>query len=176
MLDPGTRSYDIEALAEVHLNRRLRPSADYLGAGKAKKTPAELDPDTAARFSGRRAGTAALLAASFGPRMDADGLAPLYRDIEMPLMEVLAEMEMRGVRLDTDLLATISSELGRGMDELDGKIAESAGERFNINSPKQLAHILFEKIGPNHRARGRRAIPRTSTSSPGSRPGTNCPT
>lgn len=147
VLDPGTRNYDIKALAEVHLNRRLGPLAELLGSGREKKSPAALDIDTAARFSGRRAGAVALLAEKFGPRIESDGLAPLYRDLEMPLMEVLAEMEMRGVRLDTDLLATISSELARGMDELDGKIADSAGERFNINSPKQLAYILFEKIG-----------------------------
>jgi DNA polymerase-1 len=147
VLEPGIRSYDVETLADIHLKHRIPSLADFTGSGREKKSFADLDPAAAAGYSGGRATTAALLRRRFAERMESEGLAPLYAELELPLMEVLAEMEMRGVRLDTHLLAEMSGDLARSMEVLEDRIAESAGEPFNINSPKQLAHILFEKLG-----------------------------
>jgi DNA polymerase-1 len=146
VLDPGGRSYDIEILADVHLQRHMQSMAEVAGKGKGRKTFAEVDIDTAARFSGDRAETITALTAHFTPRMEDEGLIPLYAELEMPLVEVLADMEMNGVRLDTGILGEMSEDLGGSMAVLEDRIAEAAGERFNINSPKQLCHILFEKL------------------------------
>ena len=147
VLEPGIRSYDVEALADIHLKRRMRSLTELTGTGRGKTSFADLDPGSAAGYAGSRAVTVSLLQHRFAERMEREGLAPLYTELELPLMEVLAEMEMRGVRLDTHLLAEMSSGLARSMEEFEERIAESAGERFNINSPRQLAHILFEKLG-----------------------------
>jgi DNA polymerase-1 len=70
----------------------------------------------------------------------------LFHDVEMPLVEVLAAMEMNGVAIDTEYLAGLSSEMERKLDRLTKKVFELAGEEFNVNSPKQLSGILFEKM------------------------------
>ncbi|HEX2949082.1 MAG TPA: DNA polymerase I [Armatimonadota bacterium] len=74
-------------------------------------------------------------------------LMPLFRDVEMPLINVLIEMEWRGVALDTEHLDDLSAELGKTIYQLEGEIYRLAGERFTINSPKQLQAILYDKLG-----------------------------
>ncbi len=146
VLDPGGKSYDIEVLSDLHLKRRIQSMSEIAGKGRDKKTFAELDIDEAARFSGSRAEAVAALAGHFRPRISEEDLMPLYTGLEMPLLEVLADMERSGVRLDPGILGEMSENLARSLSGLEDKIAESAGERFNINSPKQLCHILFEKL------------------------------
>lgn len=74
------------------------------------------------------------------------GLGELFRKVEMPLVEVLAKMEMAGVSIDQEYLGQLTKQLGEELDELEKNIYELAGEKFNINSPKQLGVILFEKL------------------------------
>lgn len=71
----------------------------------------------------------------------------LFADVELPLVKVLAAMEMTGIRVDKKQLSEMSAEFGRRIDELSEEIFRLAGEQFNINSPRQLGHILFEKLG-----------------------------
>lgn len=155
VLDPGGRSYEVETLADTHLHRRMQSCAEVTGKGKNRTTFAGMDIAAAARFSGERAAAVAELERIFAPRLEEGQLAPLYHELEMPLMAVLAEMEMSGVRLDTELLEEMSAELARGLSDLENRIAESAGERFNINSPKQLGYILFEKLKLKTARRGK---------------------
>ncbi|TAJ99293.1 MAG: DNA polymerase I, partial [Candidatus Manganitrophaceae bacterium] len=79
--------------------------------------------------------------------LDGQGLTPLFNDLEMPLVPVLAEIERNGVKIDADLLSEISKELDAKLVELTERIYRLAGEEFNINSPKQLADVLFVKLG-----------------------------
>ncbi|MBI3622387.1 MAG: DNA polymerase I, partial [Nitrospirae bacterium] len=74
-------------------------------------------------------------------------LRPLFNDVELPLIDVLVSMERRGILLDTDALATVGRELRGHLDQLETRIYRLAGERFNLNSPKQLADILFNRLG-----------------------------
>mgnify|MGYP000267244864 CR=1 FL=1 len=78
--------------------------------------------------------------------MDKASLTQLYDTIEEPLIHTLAVMEMNGFTVDTDRLMTMKSELSRQADALEEAIYDDAGETFNINSPKQLGVILFEKL------------------------------
>ena len=99
----------------------------------------------ARQLKGRQAGTAAgvenSLVCSLG-----NPLEQLLVDIEMPLMSVLARMERRGVRIDTDYLRELSTEFATDLARLEGEIFAIAGGPFNINSPKQLGEVLFDKL------------------------------
>ena len=96
------------------------------------------------------------LAALLEPEMKAAALEPLYQEIELPLALVLAEMEMQGVKLDVAPLRALSLEMEADLEKLRRRIYELTGEEFNVNSPKQLGQILFEKMGlPAPRKRGK---------------------
>ncbi|MFA6471572.1 MAG: DNA polymerase I [Candidatus Latescibacterota bacterium] len=147
VLDPGIRGYDVDILADIHLKKRIHSFSEITGKGKTKKSFAELDGETAAGFSADKAGVILSLAELFEKKITDEGMTSLYTDLEMPLMEVLVQMEMSGVRIDVDILRKMSEELSAQMEKLHNRICELAGEEFNINSPKQLGHILFEKLG-----------------------------
>ena len=87
-----------------------------------------------------------LLAELLLPILDRDGFGELFHNIEMPLIEVLADMEMTGVKIDSAFLGEMSANMQSEMELLMAKIYEIAGEVFNINSPQQLSKILFEKL------------------------------
>jgi len=83
---------------------------------------------------------------ALNPRLDEMGLRQLYQDVELPLVPVLADMERVGIKIDPTVLKELSSTMERQLSELTRKIHEAAGTEFNINSPKQLGEILFEKL------------------------------
>ncbi len=90
------------------------------------------------------------LEAPMADDMDEKGVTKVYQELELPLVPILAEMTARGMALDTAKLGDISAELGMRIYEVEGEIYRLAGERFTINSPKQLQTILFEKLGLQH--------------------------
>ena len=89
----------------------------------------------------------------FTTELDNEDMLHLFKDIEMPLVRVLAKMEMNGIRVDTDTLDTIKGKLEEKLNVLSSKIYDLAGIEFNISSPKQLGEILFEKINLPHKAK-----------------------
>jgi DNA polymerase I len=88
-------------------------------------------------------------------RLEEDGLTGLFHDVELPLVDVLVEMERAGVKLDVERLAEISERFGARGAELERRVWELAGEEFTIGSPQQLAQILFEKLGLSRKRRGK---------------------
>lgn len=106
-----------------------------------------ISPERGAETTYCRLYALADLAEEFYKELEAKGLLELYRDLELPLSRVLAVMEKTGVYLDKQVLVTIGQELSARIGSLTGEIYELAGEQFNINSPKQLGVILFEKLG-----------------------------
>lgn len=147
VLDPGSRGYALDKLAEAHLNHRMQSITELIGKGKNQRSFAEVDIESAARYSGDDADTTLRLKEIFAPHLEDGGLLKLFNEVEMPLMEVLMDIEMRGVCLDVPLLNDISKEFSLMMEQLERTIYEIAGEEFNLNSPKQLGEILFDKIG-----------------------------
>ena len=89
----------------------------------------------------------------FTTELDNEDMLHLFKDIEMPLVRVLAKLEMNGIRVDTDTLDTIKGKLEEKLNVLSSKIYDLAGTQFNISSPKQLGEILFEKINLPHKAK-----------------------
>jgi DNA polymerase-1 len=105
-----------------------------------------VDVQRACRYSGEDADLTLILAKLLLPKIEEGGFGELFFQIELPLIEVLAEMEMNGVRLDLPLLGLMSREFEGELHRLSGLVYELAGETFNINSPQQLGKILFEKL------------------------------
>jgi DNA polymerase-1 len=146
VLDPGRRSHGIDTLALDHLGTSLRSHADSTGKGKAEIPFAEIPIPAAAAYCGADAATVLALHEKFIPRLAQTALQPLLDEIEMPLVEVLVDMEWTGIAIDPALFARLSRELGADLRRLEAEIARVAGLSFNLNSPRQLAQILFDKL------------------------------
>ncbi len=147
VLDPGRRSHAIDALSLEHLGRPMRQFQDLVGRGKAEIPFAEVPVADAADYCGADSATVLALREVFQPQLEAHRLVPLLEELEQPLVPVLVDMEWAGIRIDTALFARLSAEFAAEMARLEGLIEAAAGESFNLNSPKQLAAILFEKQG-----------------------------
>ncbi|MDD5722744.1 MAG: DNA polymerase I [Syntrophales bacterium] len=147
ILDPSRRGYDLPDLAQEQYGRSIPSLKDLTGSG-AKGIPFDTVPiEDAAQYACRRADFVFRLAPPLSERMEEAGLKALFDDVEMPLVGVLAAMERKGVLLDCNLLGEMSVQLGQLLDISEEKIYRLAGERFNINSPKQLQVVLFDKLG-----------------------------
>ncbi len=144
-LDPGRRSHAIDTLALEHLGRTMQSYDEVAGKGKVQIPFAEVPPSSAAAYCGADSATVLALHEFFAPALQEMGAEPLLRDIELPLVEVLTDMEWEGIAIDPAVFARLGQELGIELRRLEGEIAAAAGEVVNLNSPRQLAAILFEK-------------------------------
>ncbi len=147
LLDPSRRGHSLDDLAEIFLEHRMIPIKELIGTGKSQILFSEVDIERASEYSCEDADVTFRVAAILGPRVEREGLGELFRDLELPLIPVLVDMELAGVRVDTDYLKTLSVEFGKMLEITEAQIYEIAGEEFNINSPKQLGEILFERLG-----------------------------
>jgi DNA polymerase-1 len=146
LLNPGKPSHGLDSLALEYLDYKTMTYADVTGAGKKQIGFAEVEVNTATRYSGEDADIALRLKQTLAPMLREHNLDTLFRDVEMPLMEVLADMERAGVKIDAGFLKTMSQKLETDIARVEKTIYELAGTTFNINSPKQLADILFVKL------------------------------
>jgi len=143
LLNPNRRDHQLETIVMEVLDHRL-------GTGqKTTAAPQSLfDEDTGSREKATEAASVlAKLAQPMTDRLSGQGSLTLFTDVEMPLVPVLAEIERNGFLLDVEGLHTLSKELERDLDQMIKAIEGLAGGEFNINSPKQLATVLFEKLG-----------------------------
>jgi DNA polymerase-1 len=146
LLDPGRRTHDLHTLALDRLGRPLRSRAELLGKARAAVTAAEVDVYEAAVQCRAELDALRDLLPLCAERLAQDGMDSLYREIELPLVQVLVDMEWTGIAIDADLFATLSRDLGSALEQLRRRISETAGVEFNPNSPKQMAAVLFEKL------------------------------
>ncbi|HSA77633.1 MAG TPA: DNA polymerase I [Nitrospirota bacterium] len=147
LLNPGRASHSLDAIALEFLNYRTTTYKDVTGAGKNQIGFQEVDIEAATRYSGEDADIALRLERLLEPRLREQNLEKLFRELEMPLMEVLADIERTGVKIDAEFLRHMSRKLEKETARITETIYELAGTEFNINSPKQLADILFGKLG-----------------------------
>jgi DNA polymerase I len=134
LIDPARRGYPLDELAtELGLGARVA-GADGVA---------------------QRAVLTRLLAERQRDRLEEDGLTSLFHEIELPLVDVLVEMERAGIKLDVERLREISSRFNERAIELERRVWDLAGEEFTIGSPQQLAPILFEKLGLSRKRRGK---------------------
>ena len=147
LLNPGKTSHGLDALALEYLNHKTTTYQEVTGSGKKQIGFHEVDIETATRYSGEDADITLRLKQKLSPMLQEQNLDPLFRDMEMPLMKVLAEMERVGVKVDATFLGIMSKKLAQNIATVEKTIYELAGAAFNINSTKQLAEILFVKLG-----------------------------
>jgi DNA polymerase I len=147
LLDPTRRGHSLDDLGEIFLEHKMIPIKDLIGTGKTQVLFSEVDIPRATEYACEDAEVAFRVAEILSPRIDSEGLGELYREVELLLITVLADMELAGVRIDAKYLRTLSAEFGTAVSGLESEIYAIAGECFNINSPKQLGEILFNRIG-----------------------------
>ena len=145
VLDPGRRSHAIDTLALEHLGWTMETYADVAGRGKKEVPFAELPVPRAGAYCGADGATVLALHDFFAPRLREAALEPLLAAIELPLVEVLVDMEWAGIGIDRAVFERLSRELGADLARLELEIARAAGSELNLNSPRQLAAVLFEK-------------------------------
>ena len=146
LLNPARQNYDLDEIVWEYLHERISSPVEVAG-GRGRTYPLALVPvDKMADYAGRRVGVILPLAQTLQSRLQEVDAASLYRDVEIPLLFTLAAMEKKGVLLDAALLKQMSEELTQLLFLSEEKIHRLAGEKFNINSPKQLQAILFEKL------------------------------
>jgi DNA polymerase-1 len=147
LLDADRSQYGIDSLAQSVLQFRKIPTSDLIGKGQRQLSMVKCPLDKVAIYASEDADIAYRL----GQRFDEDlkkfpALESLNRDVEVPLIDVLVEMERNGIAIDPAILAEQSKVLGERAQELHQKILQAAGVEFNVDSPRQLADVLYEKL------------------------------
>ena len=139
--------HNMDYMAEIYLNYQTIHIDELIGPkGKNQKSMRSLLPSQVHEYAAEDADITLRLKNKLEPELKKAECEDLFYNIEMPLMPVLAEMEMNGVCLDTESLAETSKQFTNRMNEIEARIYELAGERFNIASPKQVGEILFDKL------------------------------
>ncbi|MEX0723845.1 MAG: DNA polymerase I [Gracilimonas sp.] len=136
----------MDELSKSLLNYKPVSIEELIGKGKKQKSMADLAVEDVYLYACEDADITLRLYEILNERLKKDELLEIAYKVDYPLMEVLAEMELKGIRLDTEMLADFSKELETDLKKLEEEIYEKAGEEFNINSPQQLGTILFEKM------------------------------
>ena len=147
LLDASRGSYKLDELSRTELGHKMISYDDVTGKGKSRKNFAEVDIETAARYSCEDSDVALILSRKFLETLKKEGLWDLYRENVLGLVPVLCDMEFTGVSVDTAILGKMSEEFEKDLDSIEGGIYEKTEGKFNINSTKQLSEVLFEKLG-----------------------------
>ncbi len=155
LLDPGSRQHNLDALALVHLNLRKIPTSQIIGKGKDEITMDQVAVETVSEYACEDADVTCRLFERFEPQLEEQGLVDLNRDVEVPLIGVLADMERAGVLVEIPILTAMSEKMGVEIERLEREIQEIAGAQFNVNSPQQLGEVLFEKLGLHGHLKGK---------------------
>jgi DNA polymerase-1 len=141
------KPHDMDNLALRHLEVKTISYAEVVGKGAKQICFDQVDLDIATHYAAEDADITLQLHQALAPQIESQqGLQRIYREIELPAMHVLYVMERNGVLLDCNLLQVQSHELGVKLIELEGRAFAAAGQPFNLNSPKQIQEILFEKL------------------------------
>jgi DNA polymerase-1 len=147
LIDATKSSQDLEPTVLEQLGYKALTQEEVCGKGTKAIPFAQVPVDGLLDFAGERADLALQLAGHLAPMLQADGLLEsVYRDLELPLVPILASLEQAGVRVDGRVLSTQAALVDKELNERSKSIFEMAGEEFNINSPKQLGEILFDKL------------------------------
>jgi len=163
VIDATRSSHKMDILALAILNHICIPIVDLIGKGKKQITFDQVPLEQAVPYAAEDADITLRLRDAFAPQMRAMGLTDLFEDVEMPLVEVLAELEYNGIRVDPDELERQRANLSRRIEKLRKQIGDSAPHPFNPDSPKQLAAALFNKPDAEPPGLGLKALKRGKT-------------
>jgi DNA polymerase I len=146
LIDSGERTHNIDHLAKKYLGHETIKIAEVIGAGKNQLRMDQAPIAKVGAYAAEDAEVPLRLLPILESRLSADGLAELNKNIEVPLIEVLADLEHIGVSVDVGRLAELSAEYSQRLARLKEEIEELAGRPLNIDSPKQLAELLFREL------------------------------
>jgi DNA polymerase-1 len=146
LINPDMR-HNMDVLSETYLKYAPKSIEDLIGKkGKNQKSMREVPLEDIKEYAAEDADITLQLKEVFSPILDKAETKKLFDEIEIPLIPVLADMEMEGIRLDVDFLKSMSTDMQKEIDAFEQKIYETAGEKFNLASPKQLGDVLFDKL------------------------------
>lgn len=146
--------HGMDYLAETYLHYHTKPIEELIGPkGKGQLSMRQVALPVIAEYAAEDADITLRLKHYFAPKLEQEGLLPLFRDIEMPLVYVLADMEATGVTLDTEALRQSSEVLTAQLSEIEQEIYEMADMTFNINSTRQVGEVLFDRLKLNEKAK-----------------------
>lgn len=147
LINPASRNLGLKNLAWIRLNFKMTEIEDLIGKGKNQISMAEVAIEQASPYAGADAVAVIRLMPLLKRELDENQGSRLLSEMEMPLVEVLADMEMNGIALDSQFLASMSDQLQSRLNQIEIQIHQAAGETFNINSPQQLSDVLFNRLG-----------------------------
>ena len=147
VLEGGSGKHGLDELADRHLNVKTIKYKSVVGSGQKQVTFDYVPLEQACNYAAEDADLTLRLHRILKPRLLDEKMVTVYETIERPLIPILIQMEKTGIRVDQGLLIKLSSDLAKRLSALEDEIKAIAGEDFNINSPKQLGQILFEKLG-----------------------------
>ncbi|MHA1530030.1 MAG: DNA polymerase I [Alphaproteobacteria bacterium] len=145
-LDSGLGGHGMDELAERHLGHRTVPIKELIGSGKSAISFDKVDLAKAATYAAEDADITLRLWHKLRPRLAAERVSTVYHTLERPLVPVLAEMELAGMKVDRGILSRLSNSFAQSMAGLEAEIHGLAGHPFNVGSPKQLGEILFDEM------------------------------
>ncbi len=146
LINPDMR-HNMDVLAETYLKYSPKSIETLIGKkGKNQKSMRDVALEDIKEYAAEDADITLQLKEVFDPKLDSAGTKKLFEEIEIPLIKVLADMEREGIRLDVEYLKAMAKDMDVEIKALEQKIYETAGETFNLASPKQLGDILFEKL------------------------------
>ncbi|SDL04305.1 DNA polymerase I [Paracoccus chinensis] len=146
-LNAALHNHGMDELAQTYIGHRCQPIKELIGSGKNQITFAQVPIDKATRYAAEDAEVTWRLWQHFKPQLPAAQVTTVYETLERPMIEVLAGMEMAGVRIDSDHLRAMSGAFAQKMAQLEDEAHTLAGTKFNLGSTKQLGDILFNQMG-----------------------------
>ncbi|HLR35083.1 MAG TPA: DNA polymerase I [Tissierellales bacterium] len=146
LLNPAQSNYDIDELSREHLNINIRNEEELLGKGRKKKSYKDLKVQERANYFSILIDMVFMLENPIKGLIASQGMEELFYNIELPLIKVLANMEYVGFKININVLEELKEEFNKKIDKLTEEIYTLSGEEFNINSPKQLGEILFDRL------------------------------
>ncbi len=147
VLDGSSHKHGMDALSEQYFGHAPIKYEDVAGKGKSQVTFDKVDIEKALDYAAEDADITLRLYHTLKPRLVAERMVSVYENLERPLIPVIAQMEMEGVKVDPAILKSMSTEFGKRIADLEDEIHKLAGTQFNIASPKQIGEILFDQMG-----------------------------
>ena len=145
-LDAGLNRHNLDTLSEIHLGHKTISFKDLVGSGKNKITFEDVELKKATEYAGEDADVTFRLYELFKKRLDKEKLTKIYEIFEKPMLELLATIEMNGVKVDKNYLKRLSKKFSGKIVKIEKEIYSIAKKEFNIGSPKQLGEIIYNDL------------------------------
>ena len=146
VLDSGKNRHNMDTLSEIHLNHKPIAFKDLVGTGKKEINFSFVDLEKAKDYAAEDADVTFRLYKKFNKSLKDEKMINIYETFEKPMIKILADMEIEGIKIDNDFLKTLSSKFGKKIEKIQREVYKIANKEFNIASPKQLGEILYNDL------------------------------